>query len=458
MRTSGRSASRSARWRRPWCACRKPKRRPRKRSRRPAPGTIREHRCRRPRSRGSVTWPPRRRGRSTTSAAPPPTGGTPAACSRVARSRGRWTTGGPDARPDARKRGVAHGRGLAGREPARDAARSSRASRIQERVRTRRVRIVLGVARRDAGLRVPRARRPGLEPGRPDGGRVGAGRRAASGSAGVSRHRGGAVRVLHAGPDRRRRRSARAPPVSRGSAGTRGALRQPVPVHRVPEDHRRGAARVPADARGSAVTALLISSCEYVVTVDDAGTEIRSGSLLIRDGVIAWIGPGEPTDGGPARRVDGRGTVALPGLINTHHHLYQALTRVRAQDRGLFDWLRALYPVWAGLDAEWSAPPHAWRSRSWCCPGAPRRWIITTCSRAAVATSSMPRWRRPGRSASDFIPPAARWTAGYRPAVSRRTRWCRTPRRSCAATTIRGRERWSASPSRRALRSRSPTA
>ncbi|HLJ61720.1 MAG TPA: 8-oxoguanine deaminase, partial [bacterium] len=90
-----------------------------------------------------------------------------------------------------------------------------------------------------------------------------------------------------------------------------------------------------------------------VVTMDDAGTEIRSGSLLIRDGVIAWIGTGEPPDGGPARRVDGRGTVALPGLINTHHHLYQALTRVRAQDRGLFDWLRALYPVWAGLDAEW---------------------------------------------------------------------------------------------------------
>lgn len=101
------------------------------------------------------------------------------------------------------------------------------------------------------------------------------------------------------------------------------------------------------------MTTLLISSCEHVVTMDDAGTEIRGGSVLIRDGVIAWIGTGEPPDAGSVRRVDGRGTVALPGLINTHHHLYQALTRVRAQDRGLFDWLRELYPVWAGLDAEW---------------------------------------------------------------------------------------------------------
>jgi len=99
---------------------------------------------------------------------------------------------------------------------------------------------------------------------------------------------------------------------------------------------------------------VLIDSCEVVVTMDDAGTEIAGGSLLLEEGVVAWIGTGEPPhwpDG--VERVDGRGTVALPGLVNTHHHLYQTLTRARAQDQGLFGWLRELYPVWARLDEEW---------------------------------------------------------------------------------------------------------
>ena len=105
---------------------------------------------------------------------------------------------------------------------------------------------------------------------------------------------------------------------------------------------------------------LLIDGCEVVVTMDDAGTEVAGGSILIEDGVVAWVGSGPPTGadgaaGGAAggERLDGRGTVAVPGLINTHHHLYQTLTRVRAQDQGLFGWLRELYPVWAGVDAEW---------------------------------------------------------------------------------------------------------
>ncbi len=104
---------------------------------------------------------------------------------------------------------------------------------------------------------------------------------------------------------------------------------------------------------------VLIESCEVVVTMDDAGTEIPGGSLLLEDGVIAWVGSGplpQVAPGGPTgrlERVDGRGTVALPGLINAHHHLYQTLTRVRALDQGLFGWLRALYPIWAGVDEEW---------------------------------------------------------------------------------------------------------
>ena len=101
------------------------------------------------------------------------------------------------------------------------------------------------------------------------------------------------------------------------------------------------------------MTRLLIDACEVVVTMDDAGTEIAGGSILIEDGAIAWVGGGAP----PAQadeRLDGRGTIAIPGLVNTHHHLYQTLTRSRAQDDGLFDWLVALYPVWGELDAEWA--------------------------------------------------------------------------------------------------------
>ncbi|HEY3209760.1 MAG TPA: 8-oxoguanine deaminase [Actinomycetota bacterium] len=101
------------------------------------------------------------------------------------------------------------------------------------------------------------------------------------------------------------------------------------------------------------MTSLLIDSCEFVVTMDDDGTEISGGSILIQDGQIAWVGSGRPPDVEGADVVDGRGTVALPGLINTHHHLYQTLTRVRAVQEGLFGWLTELYPVWAGVDAEW---------------------------------------------------------------------------------------------------------
>jgi cytosine/adenosine deaminase-related metal-dependent hydrolase len=100
------------------------------------------------------------------------------------------------------------------------------------------------------------------------------------------------------------------------------------------------------------VTSLLVESCEVAVTMDDAGTELANASVLVRDGAIGWVGSGTPP-GEPDERLDGRGTIAIPGLVNTHHHLYQSLTRARARDKGLFGWLVELYPVWAGLDPEW---------------------------------------------------------------------------------------------------------
>jgi len=103
------------------------------------------------------------------------------------------------------------------------------------------------------------------------------------------------------------------------------------------------------------MSTLLVSGCEAVVTMDDAGTELPGGSILVEDGVVRWVGTGRPPAGTPddVEVLDGRGCVALPGLVNTHHHLYQVLTRARAQDSNLFGWLTELYPVWAGLDGEW---------------------------------------------------------------------------------------------------------
>jgi cytosine/adenosine deaminase-related metal-dependent hydrolase len=88
----------------------------------------------------------------------------------------------------------------------------------------------------------------------------------------------------------------------------------------------------------------------WVVTMDDAGTEHRSGWLLVEGDLIAAVGAGEEPEAD--ERVDLGGAVVTPGLVNTHHHLYQTLTRARAQQADLFTWLRELYPVWAGIDAE----------------------------------------------------------------------------------------------------------
>ena len=87
----------------------------------------------------------------------------------------------------------------------------------------------------------------------------------------------------------------------------------------------------------------------HLVTMDDAGTEHAGGWLRIEDGLVAELGGGAPPAG---ESVDLRGAVVTPGLVNTHHHLYQTLTRARAQEADLFTWLRELYPVWARIDEE----------------------------------------------------------------------------------------------------------
>ena len=88
----------------------------------------------------------------------------------------------------------------------------------------------------------------------------------------------------------------------------------------------------------------------HVVTMDDAGTEYEGGWILIEDGLVKSSGTGPQPDADEAR--DLGGAVVTPGLVNTHHHLWQNLTRARAQDENLFGWLEALYPIWSAIDDE----------------------------------------------------------------------------------------------------------
>jgi cytosine/adenosine deaminase-related metal-dependent hydrolase len=84
--------------------------------------------------------------------------------------------------------------------------------------------------------------------------------------------------------------------------------------------------------------------------MDNAGTEHPDGWILIADGFIESVGGGPPPSAD--ERVDLGAALVTPGLVNTHHHLYQSLTRTRAQQADLFSWLRELYPIWSRIDAE----------------------------------------------------------------------------------------------------------
>jgi cytosine/adenosine deaminase-related metal-dependent hydrolase len=95
----------------------------------------------------------------------------------------------------------------------------------------------------------------------------------------------------------------------------------------------------------------IIENCA-IAAMDDAGTEHGSGYLVIDGDTIIAVGAGPAPDLADARRIDGTGCLATPGLINTHHHLFQWLTQGLAIDDPLFGWLRASYPVWLRLDED----------------------------------------------------------------------------------------------------------
>jgi cytosine/adenosine deaminase-related metal-dependent hydrolase len=119
------------------------------------------------------------------------------------------------------------------------------------------------------------------------------------------------------------------------------------------------------------LTTFILNGC-HVLTVNAARDEFGAGHVVVDGNRITAVGPGAAPDdlADGARQIDARGCLATPGLINTHHHLYQWATRGMATDETLFGWLTALYPVWARLDAEIvraaATAALAWLARSGC--------------------------------------------------------------------------------------------
>ncbi|MGY4827017.1 8-oxoguanine deaminase [Sphaerotilaceae bacterium SBD11-9] len=102
------------------------------------------------------------------------------------------------------------------------------------------------------------------------------------------------------------------------------------------------------------MSTLLIHRARLLVTMDDARREIAGGAVFVRGNVIEAVGASSELPDTADEVIDAHDQIVLPGLVNTHHHMYQTLTRALpgAQDSELFGWLRALYPVWAGLTPE----------------------------------------------------------------------------------------------------------
>jgi cytosine/adenosine deaminase-related metal-dependent hydrolase len=108
----------------------------------------------------------------------------------------------------------------------------------------------------------------------------------------------------------------------------------------------------------------LLSDIETLVpmtgSLDRPDPVTSRAAILVRDNMITWVGRSTDAEsaiilhsaGAPVRRISLAGHIVLPGLVNTHHHLYQTLTRCIAQDSGLFNWLKTLYPIWLGMNGD----------------------------------------------------------------------------------------------------------
>jgi len=100
------------------------------------------------------------------------------------------------------------------------------------------------------------------------------------------------------------------------------------------------------------LTTLLVRNARLLVTMDDERREIADGAVFIRGHVIEAVGASAELPATADEVIDAGEHIVVPGLVNTHHHMFQTLTRAIAQDCELFDWLTTLYPIWAQLTPE----------------------------------------------------------------------------------------------------------
>ena len=97
---------------------------------------------------------------------------------------------------------------------------------------------------------------------------------------------------------------------------------------------------------------LLIRNARLLVTMDEQRRELAGGGVFVRDNVIEAVGPSADLPMSADEVIDAHDQIVIPGLVNTHHHMAQTLTRALVQDNELFGWLQGLYPIWANLTPE----------------------------------------------------------------------------------------------------------
>ncbi|MEO8806514.1 MAG: 8-oxoguanine deaminase [Burkholderiaceae bacterium] len=100
------------------------------------------------------------------------------------------------------------------------------------------------------------------------------------------------------------------------------------------------------------MSTLLVRNARLLVTMDAQRREIAGGAVFVRGNVIEAVGPSAELPATADEVIDANDQIVIPGLVNTHHHMYQTLTRACVQDNELFGWLQGLYPIWANLTPE----------------------------------------------------------------------------------------------------------